>query len=215
MNDLEPANRSTRRAAPIADESAPPVRASRALITAPNALSAVRLALVPLFVTLYLTGREDAAIVIFVVGASSDFVDGYVARRTNSVTELGKLLDPLADRAFIGALASVLVIRGLLDPFVAGAVVARDAAIIAGSVWLARRGRPLVPVSLTGKAATACLLIGLTWLALAPTDWRGASLAEEAGNAFIVVGGVLYYAAGALYVREALRGRPRPSRADK
>lgn len=180
---------------------------SDTLLTAPNALSAVRLALVPVFVTLYLNGQEELAVGIFVVGASSDFIDGYVARRTNSVTELGKLLDPLADRVFIGALAGVLLIRGLLDPMIAAAVIVRDLAIIAGSIWLARRSRPLVPVSLAGKVATACLLVGLTWLALAPTDWALASVAEEAGNSFVIIGAVLYYVAGALYVRAGLRGR--------
>ena len=178
-------------------------------LTAPNVLSGARLGLVPVFVTLYLRGREEVAITVFIVGASSDFIDGYLARRTNSVTELGKLLDPLADRVFIGALAGVLVVRGLLDPMIALTVIARDVVIISGSVWLARQGRPLVPVSMAGKAATACLLIGLTWLALAPTSWRPASVAKEAGNAFIIAGGVLYYAAGANYVRAALRGRSR------
>ena len=66
--------------------------------TVPNIISFVRLATVPVFVVLFVTGRENAAVILYALGAWSDFLDGYIARRTNSVTDLGKLLDPLADK---------------------------------------------------------------------------------------------------------------------
>src|ERR671918_764728 len=84
------------------------------LLTIPNLLSFGRLATVPVFVWLFVSGREDAAVILYAVAAWTDFFDGFIARRTHSVTELGKLLDPLADRVFIVALALALVARGTL-----------------------------------------------------------------------------------------------------
>src|SRR5919106_1769508 len=84
------------------------------LLTIPNLLSFGRLATVPVFVWLFVSGRENAAVIVYAVAAWTDFFDGFIARRTHSVTELGKLLDPLADRVFIVALALALVARGTL-----------------------------------------------------------------------------------------------------
>ena len=64
----------------------------------PNALSLLRLALIPAFAVLYLNGLVEWAIVTLVVSGLSDAVDGYIARRFNQITDIGKLLDPLADK---------------------------------------------------------------------------------------------------------------------
>lgn len=66
--------------------------------TIPNALSLLRLALIPVFAVLYLNGRVEWAIVALVVSGLSDAVDGYIARRFNQITDIGKLLDPMADK---------------------------------------------------------------------------------------------------------------------
>src|SRR5918999_4865264 len=66
------------------------------LATIPNLLSALRLASVPVFIGLFVSGHEEAAVILYAVGAWTDFFDGYIARHTGQVTEIGKLLDPLA-----------------------------------------------------------------------------------------------------------------------
>ena len=65
--------------------------------TIPNLLSVFRILLIPLMVTLYWKGRTVAAVIVFGVSALSDIADGQIARRFNMVTDLGKMLDPLAD----------------------------------------------------------------------------------------------------------------------
>ena len=69
----------------------------------PNLLSLFRILLIPVMVTLYVKGRTIAALVVFGVSALSDIVDGQIARRFNMVTDLGKMLDPLADKLTQGA----------------------------------------------------------------------------------------------------------------
>lgn len=179
-------------------------RTSR-LVTIPNALSLLRLASVPVFVWLFATGRENAAVVLYGVGAWTDFFDGYIARRMGSVTEAGKLLDPLADRAFIVALALALLIRGTVAWWLAAVIIARDAAVLLAWPVLERRGLPRLAVSFQGKLATALLLFGLTWLLLSETTFPLATVGDEVGIAFTVIGAAIYWLAALGYLREASR----------
>ena len=178
-------------------------RLDRRVLTLPNVLSAVRLASVPVFLWLFLTERENAAVVIYGAGALSDFFDGYIARRTGSVTELGKLLDPLADRVFIVALAIALVARRSLPWPLALAVLARDLLVLSLFPLLERRGVERIQVNFVGKCATAALLTGLTWLALTETTFTWVDLGRGPGIALIGIGAVLYWVAAFLYAREA------------
>jgi cardiolipin synthase (CMP-forming) len=177
--------------------------ASHGLATIPNALSLLRLASVPLFLWLFTSGRENAAVILYGVGAFTDFLDGFIARRSGQVSELGKLLDPLADRVFIVALAVALVARGPLPLWLALSVVARDLIVISVFPFLERRGVERIPVSFVGKSATASLLLGLTWLALTQTTFGLARLGDEVGLTFVVVGAVLYWLAAVMYAFEA------------
>ena len=180
---------------------------SRRLLTVPNVLSFARLATVPLFLWLFTTGREDAAVLLYAAGAWTDFFDGYLARRLGQVSVVGKVLDPLADRVFIVALALALVARGLLPLGLTLAIVARDLLIVGAFPLLERRGVPRLEVSLTGKTATALLLFGLTWLACAATDLPLVSAAgEDVGSAFVWAGAVLYWVAAVQYARAAVGG---------
>ncbi|HEX2235920.1 MAG TPA: CDP-alcohol phosphatidyltransferase family protein [Actinomycetota bacterium] len=181
------------------------------VLTVPNALSLARLATVPVFVWLFVSGRENAAVVVYGIGAVSDFFDGYLARRMGAVTTLGKLLDPLADRVLIVALCIALLARGVLSPWLAGAIVGRDLILL--SLWpvLERRGVERIPVNLAGKAATAALLFGLTWLALSQTSFGWATIGDRVGSVAVGVGAALYWAAALLYARQA-SGRWRETR---
>ncbi len=173
-------------------------------LTIPNVLSGARLASVPVFLWLWLRGSRDAAVILYVVGAWSDFFDGYIARRTNTVTELGKLLDPLADRVLIVALAIALVVAEVLPGWLAGLILARDLLVLVAFPILERRGVERIPVNRLGKAATAALLSGLTLLALTETSLGWADVVELPGLSLVVVGAVLYWAAGIMYAREAV-----------
>ena len=92
--------------------------ASSAVVTVPNILSFARIATIPLFC--WLTANEQTriwGILLFAVVVSTDWVDGYVARRTGQVTELGRLLDPIADRL---AIAAGLVTFAIVGIFLSG-----------------------------------------------------------------------------------------------
>jgi len=182
--------------------TAPP---GRRLATLPNLLSALRLASVPVFVWLFLSGRENAAVVLFAVGAASDFFDGYLARKTGSVTRLGQVLDPLADRVFVVALAVVLVAEETLELWLALSILVRDALVLALFPVLERKGVERLEVNFAGKTATACLLFGLVWLAFTHTSFFFRGAGREVGITFTVMGAVLYWVAAVQYGREAAR----------
>jgi cardiolipin synthase (CMP-forming) len=173
------------------------------VLTVPNVLSAIRLATVPVFLYLFVSGSEEAAVIVYGTAAWTDFFDGYIARRLGQESELGRLLDPLADRIFIVALALALVAVGALPWWLTTAIVARDVVLL--SLWplFERRGVGRIQVNFTGKTATASLLFGLTWLALSETDFGWASFSDEVGTLFVVGGAVLYYVSAWMYARDA------------
>ena len=182
--------------------------ASTAILTVPNLISFARLATVPFFLWLWFAGSREVAVVVYGIGASTDFLDGFIARRTGQVSELGKLLDPLADRIFILALAIALVGGGTLPWPLALAVIGRDVAILSLYPLVQKRGVPKIAVNFTGKSATAALLFGLTWLALSETSFGWADIGDEVGIAFVILGAVLYWIAAGMYARVAFAPAP-------
>ena len=182
--------------------------ATHPVATVPNLISLLRLSAVPVFLWLFTHEREEAAVAVFGAGALTDFLDGYIARRTASTTELGKLIDPLADRLFIVALVGALVVRGAVPGWLALTLIGRDALLLGAWIVLERRRSERIPVSLTGKAATALLLAGLSCVALGETHLTSAAAARRVGIPTVVTGTFLYWAAAVGYARLALaRGR--------
>ena len=188
----------------MTQDTAPSAAATdRGLWTIPNVLSILRLASVPVFVWLFVSGHENAAVILYAAGAWTDFFDGFIARKFDQVSEIGKLLDPLADRILIIALVVALVAREALSLWLAIAIVARDVLLLSVFPVLERRKVPRIAVNFTGKNATAALLFGLTSLAWSETSFPGASIADELGIAFTALGAVLYWVAAAMYAQAA------------
>lgn len=178
--------------------------ASTRVFSIPNLLSFLRLATVPVFVWLFIVGEPNAAVALYAAGAWTDFFDGYLARRLDAVTELGKLLDPLADRVFIIALTIALVVTDALPLWLALGLVARDLLLVGAFPFIDRRAVKRIPVSFAGKTATAMLLFGLTLIAYSETTFPAADAPDEIGFAFTLGGGVLYWITAVLYAREAI-----------
>jgi cardiolipin synthase (CMP-forming) len=185
---------------------------SRRLLTVPNVLSGLRLATVPIFVTLFISGRTNDAVILYGCAAWTDFFDGLIARRLRQESELGKLLDPLADRIFILALAVMLVARGALALWLATIIIGRDVLVLLAYPLIERRGIPRIPVNLVGKTATALLLFGLTWLAVSETTVSFDEAARTIGSGLTSAGAALYWVATVMYARE-LRVRAAAPRA--
>jgi cardiolipin synthase len=188
-------------------ESLPPEVVTSRVLTIPNALSLARLATVPVFVWLFVTDHTNAAVTLYAIAAWTDFFDGFLARRLGSVSELGKLLDPLADRVLIVALAVALVARDVLPLWLALVVIARDVVILSAFPFVDRSGISRIPVNFTGKSATAALLAGLTLLAFSETTVPvfGNDASETVGMVLTVLGAVLYWVAGLLYAGELVK----------
>jgi cardiolipin synthase len=170
----------------------------------PNAVTLVRLLLMPVCAYLLATGRYGWGLVLTAAVGSTDWVDGWVARRFGQVSRVGQLLDPLADRLLIASVAIALVARGVVPWQAAALLVARDLVLLAGWPLLRRRGIEPPEVILLGKAATLVLLLALPVLTLGATGLAVAGVAHLLGLALLWAGVVMYYLAGAVYVRMVL-----------
>lgn len=181
------------------------------VLTAANAITAVRLAGLPLFVWLMLgPGAYGIAALVLVIVAATDWVDGYVARRFDQVTKLGRVLDPLIDRILLATAALTLLAVGFLDVVVVVLLVTRDVLLLT-AVALRFGAIPPIPVSRMGKFATACLLIGVPSFLPANMDFAYAGAFSVLAWALTPVGLVAYYVAGvqyALAARELARQAP-------
>ncbi|HYT25996.1 MAG TPA: CDP-alcohol phosphatidyltransferase family protein [Actinomycetota bacterium] len=186
-----------------ADAAQPP---STAILTAPNAISSARLLLMPVCAWQLGTGHYAIGLWLTAVVGSTDWVDGWLARRTGRVSRLGQLLDPLADRLLIASVAVALVVRGVLPLLAVALLVGRDVLLLAGFPLLRSRGVRPPDVVWVGKAATFDLLLALPVLVVGETHLALAPAAHVIGLILLWAGVVLYYVAGVVYVRMALEG---------
>jgi cardiolipin synthase len=125
------------------------------LVTLPNALTGLRLLLAPVFLWLYVTGDTVRAVAAFAAAAATDVLDGLAARALDQRSRAGAILDPIADKVLSACALVALAARGRLPLWLPVLDLSRDAAQLAGAVYLRRRDR-YVPVAPTriGKYAT-------------------------------------------------------------
>jgi cardiolipin synthase len=167
----------------------------------PNLISLLRLLGIPLFLYLFLVaGNEVAALVVLAVGGTSDWVDGWAARRLGQVSRLGELLDPVADRLYILATLLALTVREVVPWPFAAALLAREAVLGVAFLVIRRRGHGPPPVHYLGKTATFILLVAFPVLLLAAAVPATAEVAGAIGWGLAWWGLALYWAAGALYL---------------
>ncbi|RBY85238.1 CDP-diacylglycerol--glycerol-3-phosphate 3-phosphatidyltransferase [Blastococcus sp. TF02A-26] len=153
------------------DPAATPVQSVR-LVNVPNALTVLRLAVVPVFAVLLLSdgGLDDErrywATLFFGLAIITDRYDGLIARRTGQVTEFGKLADPIADKALTGTALIGLSVLELLPWWVTVAILVREVGVTLLRFWVIRHG--VIAASRGGKAKTVvqALAIGMYILPL-------------------------------------------------
>ncbi len=144
---------------------------TRSWLTWPNLLTLVRLLLVPVLAVLLFSGDGNDpvtrawATIVFVVAALTDLVDGELARRSGTVTNVGKIADPIADKAITGVALIGLSWLGDLPWWVTIVILAREIAVTALRFWVIRHG--VIPASRGGKAKTVAQIIAIS-LYLAP-----------------------------------------------
>lgn len=149
---------------------------SNKIFTLPNLLSFIRLCMIPAFLILLLNGYNLIATIVFAIAASTDWIDGQVARRTNSVSKLGQLLDPFVDRFLMISGVVGLLLVGRLPVWIVLVVVLRDVFMLAGGSYLLTRWKVRVPVIYAGKVATTLLYVGFAGVLLNMPLFEGLGL---------------------------------------
>jgi cardiolipin synthase len=182
---------------------APEHDVSRRIVTVPNLISVLRLALVPVFAVLIVQGEDVWALGVLAVSGFSDWLDGFIARQFDQVSGLGKVLDPAADRLFILVTLIALVWRDAIPLWLVLALVTRDLLLLSLMPSLARQRYGPLPVHFAGKAATFALLYAFPLLLLAESAGPVGTVSSVLGWAFAWWGLALYWFAAVLYLVQA------------
>jgi cardiolipin synthase len=185
---------------------AAPGRLPDRIWTVPNVLSIARLLGVPVFLWLVLGPHADGwAVILLIAAAASDWLDGKLARALHQESRLGQVLDPTADRLYIGVMLIGLAIRALIPWWLVGVLVGRELLLAVALLRLRTRGWEPLQVSFVGKAATLCLFDAFPLLLLGAYSGTAAEVAKVAGWAFVAWGTALYWVAAAVYLLQAWR----------
>ena len=169
--------------------------------TWPNALSALRLLGVPVFLWLLLGPEEDGwAVAILMVSGFTDWLDGKLARWLDQSSKLGALLDPAADRLYIVSTLVALALRGIVPVWLVAVLVGRECVLTVLLLVLRHYGYPPLQVHYLGKAATLLLLYAFPGLLLADGSGWLAIAIEPVAWAFTIWGTALYVLAGVFYL---------------
>jgi cardiolipin synthase len=176
------------------------------IVTVPNALSVVRLLLIPVFLWLVLVLQADlVGVAVLAVSGITDWADGAIARRTGQSTRLGRLLDPLVDRLTIAATLLGLALRDLVPWWLVALLAARELLLLALVPALRRRGLVALPVHYLGKAATFALYWGFPFVLVGAGSATWEQVLGALGWAFVIWGTALYWYAALLYLDQARR----------
>lgn len=194
------------------DHSDPPRRSSP--WTLPNALSALRLVGVPVFLWAILTEHDGIAVVTLMLSGITDYLDGKIARRFNLTSALGAVLDPVADRLYIFTTVLGLAYREIIPWWLVAVLVGRDVLLSLLLLTVRRVRRHGLPVHFVGKAATFNLLYAFPLLLLADGSGTLAEFSRAVGWGFTWWGIGLYWVSALIYALEVLtvlgnRGRVR------
>lgn len=187
-----------------------------------NLITIVRLILVPVFfMVLVGPGGERsrlAAFVIYAIAGSTDWIDGQLARRTHTVTQFGKVVDPLVDRLLLAAGVLGLYLIGELPLWLPVVLVLRDVYLLYGAFVL-EKYHVILPVTYIGKLTTAVLLVGFSSLIAGWPEVPGLGIIDSGllpglgsrpaaiGIFFVYVGTALSLSAAANYTMIALHAR--------
>ena len=185
----------------------------------PNALTWLRIALIPLFVAAFYLPEDllpkqsvnFTATMIFAIAAITDWLDGYLARKLNQMSAFGAFLDPVADKLMVAAALIVLVDLERAGVTVSLIIIGREIAISALREWMARIGRgKSVAVSFVGKLKTTAQMLAIFML-LYHDPVLGFAQVAQVGSWLLDLAAVLTLVSMAYYLRmawDALKDQP-------
>jgi cardiolipin synthase len=172
--------------------------------TIPNGISLLRIVLIPVFMWLIIHEPTTLqGLILFGVVLATDWVDGTIARRTGQVSEVGKILDPAADRLCMAGGLIALMVQGAVPIWVGGPILARDAVVLLAGAALLLRTRAKIEVRFVGKVATFTLMIAVPFIAWGTLGYAGGATAGIIGWLAFFPGIVEYYIAAGVYLRDA------------
>lgn len=182
--------------------------AASTLLTAPtlniaNILTFIRLLLVPVFAYLLIHNPQTDTLAlsgaaVFGLAAITDFVDGYIARRYNLITNFGKIADPIADKALIGTGLVLLSVQAAIPAWITAVILFRELAITVIRLRVLNYG--VIPASRGGKAKTLSQIVAvLLYVLPLPSGW------EQVAQLFLWLALVLTVGTGIDYVSRAIK----------
>jgi cardiolipin synthase len=171
------------------------------ILTVPNLITVIRLACLPIFVWLLLweNNRAASAVLLGTLGAT-DWVDGYVARRFNQTSTLGKVLDPVADRLLFFVALVAILIDGCAPAWVCWAILLREVVISVATLVLAALGARRIDVTRVGKTGTFLLMFALPAFVAGESTFWWAPISSGLAWLFVLPGLLFSYYAAARYV---------------
>lgn len=168
----------------------------------PNLLSIFRIVLIPVFIVCYLVLPDDQlwiSAVILVVSGATDVVDGYIARHFNMITQLGKILDPLADKLTLAAVCITVALHVPALIPLAVVYVAKELCMLIGGLLIVRSGIKIQSSKWFGKLATVVFYVALFIIILVP------SLPQSVTIGLVIVVAVMVLFALGMYVNEFIK----------
>jgi cardiolipin synthase len=179
----------------------PGVHQGDRVLTVPNALSVIRLVLVPVFLWLLLVEHADAwATGLLMFTGASDWADGKIARLMNQSSRLGELLDPLVDRIYMVTIPIAFALRHFVPWWFVIVLIGRDGLLAATLPALRSRGLNALPVTYIGKGATFALMSGFPLILLGQFDGLWSRVVFAIGWGFAIWGLALYLWSFVLYM---------------
>ena len=186
-----------------------PEQVSDRILTIPNLLSFARLAVLPIVYLDLVSGQHLRALVLLVVFTATDWFDGYLARRFDQITKLGKFLDPFSDRVLFVVVGLGFGVGGLLPWWAVLLLLARDLVLLVVVAIGVSRGRSRPEVTRLGKSATFTLMFALPAFLIASIVGDGPAdpqpVLQLIAWALYWLGAVMYWLAAADYARSLAR----------
>lgn len=182
------------------------VAAHDRVFTVPNALSVLRLALVPVFLWLLFGVHANGwAVAVLMFSGFSDWADGKIARLVeNQSSRLGELLDPLVDRIYMVTVPVALAFADVVPWWIVVTLLGRDALLALTLPLLRSRGLAALPVTYLGKAATFALMSAFPLILLGQWDALWSRVILSCGWAFLIWGLILYLWSAVLYLMQVV-----------
>ncbi len=178
----------------------------------PNILSVLRLLMIPVILWQMFSGKMFVAGILLAVSFFTDFLDGWLARHFDWTSELGKILDPAADKATQVAVSISLIILLPQYWYLFGFLIFKDFVMAILGLWLIKKGKPVAAAHFAGKAATFIYYFTVAFIALTSESAR---VPQWIITALVVLVALSALVAGLSYIPDYIRSRNAPGKTEE